>query len=316
MSSNTVHVSNIASNTSKSDLSNFFSFCGKITSLSLTPSSGKSDSPLSATVTFERESAAKTAVLLDGTPLKESSLSVKAASNIDEIAGSHLGQNSDIGPDGEIPQENKPRSAIFAEYLASGYVLGDAVLERGIELDKKHGLTAKFASYLTSALQAFDSRTHASDTAKSMDNQYHLTEKAMGAKSSLARYFEKALETGAGNKLRQFYVSSEKQALDIHNEARRLAELKLQQKRQSQEMNSSKTLDGHPFVEPENTTCACGGEENNCGCVDGKCGCAGCGKAGSSAKNEAESKASVTGQFEHAFQDIKGTAQDVVPEKS
>jgi RNA recognition motif-containing protein len=312
MTSTTVHVSNIAPSTTESDLSNFFSFCGKITNLSLTPMGGTEKSPLSATITFERDSAAKTAVLLDGTPLKESPLAVKPAHSIDEIAGSNLATSGDAVLDGEIPQESKPRAAIFAEYLASGYVLGDTVLERGIELDKKHGLTTKFASYLTSALQAVDNTTHASDKAKSMDNQYHLTEKAMGAKQSLARYFEKALETGPGNKLRQFYASSEKQVLDIHNEAKRLAELKLQKKRQSQEFGSS-TYDGHPFVDSDSTTCSCGGSASNCPCPPEKCHCTGCPKSNSSAKHEAEGKASTTGQFQHAFYDIKGTAQDVVP---
>lgn len=311
-SSTTVQVTNIAPNTTEADLSNFFSFCGKITKLSLTPCTGDESSRLSATITFERDSAAKTAVLLDGTSLNESPLSVKPTQSIDELAGSRLAPSGDIGPDGEILQESKPRSAIFAEYLASGYVLGDTVLERGIELDKKHGLTAKFASYLTSAIQAFDNTIHASDTAKSMDNQYHLTQKAMEAKSSLARYFEKALETGPGNRLRQFYTSSEKQALDIHNEAKRLAELKLQQKRLSQDLGSS-TLDGRPFVEPEITTCSCGGEAGKCSCQPGKCGCAGCEMPGSSAKKEAENKASTVGQFEHTFQDIKGAAKDIAP---
>jgi RNA recognition motif-containing protein len=315
MSSTTVHVSNIHPSTTDFELVNFFTFCGKIVSHSLTPSSGAENAPLSATITFERESAAKTAVLLDGTPLKESSLSVKPAQTIDEISGSNLTQGGDIGPDGEIPQENKPRSAIFAEYLASGYVLGDTVLERGIELDKKHGLTATFANYLTSTLHVVDSKTRASDTAKSMDNQYRLTDKAISAKNSLARYFEKALDTGPGNKLRQFYTTSEKQVLDIHNEARRLAELKSQKKSQGQEKGGS-TLNGRPYVEADTTTCACGGDASNCGCEPGKCACIGCNKLGMSAKKEAESKASTTEYFNPTFRDTKQAAQDVSAEKS
>lgn len=306
MSSTTVHVSNIAHDTTESDLKAFFSFCGKITSLSVTPSGG--NPILSATINFEREAAARTAVLLDGTPLGDSLLSVKSARSIDELAGSNLAQSADDTTDGEIPQESKPHSTIFAEYLAAGYALGDAVLERGIELDKKHGLTNKFASYLTSTLQALDNKTHASDTARSMDNQYNITEKAMGAKSSLARYFEKALETGPGNTLLQFYTTNEKRALDIHNEAKRLAELKLQKKRQSQELGSS--ADGHPFVGPDKTTCGCAGNASKCGCEPGKCACADCDKS----KDEASNKSGMAGQFQHAFQDIKQTAQDVAPE--
>lgn len=313
MSSSAVHVSNIAPTTTKNDLLHFFSFCGEIINLSVSPADSSENSPLKATILFKREEASKTAVLLDGTPLKNSPLSVVPAQSIDELAGSHLASSGAVGPDGDIPQESKPLSAIFAEYLAAGYVIGDTVLERGIEFDKKHSLSNKFASYLTSVLHTLDNTTHASDTAKSMDNQYLISQKAMEAKSSFQRYFEKVLETGPGNKLRNFYASSEKQVKDIHNEAMRLAELKMQKKRLSQDLGSS-SQEGRPFVEPDVTTCACAGVAANCPCPPGKCGCAGCSKPGPTAKNEAENKASTTGQFEHAFQDIKGTAQDVAPE--
>jgi RNA recognition motif-containing protein len=311
MTASTVHVSNIAHTTSEKEVSNFFSFCGKITSISLTPSSDKPDAPLSATITFERDAAAKTAVLLDGTPLNNTPLQVSPAQSIEEIAGSHLAPSGDLGPDGEIPQENKPAPAVMAEYLAAGYVLGDSVLQKGIELDKKHQLTTKFASYLTNTLQSIDSKVHATDRAKAADSQYHVTEKARSATSSLTRYFEKALGTGTGQRVRKFYETSEKQVLDIHAEAKRLAELKTQKKRQSQELGS--TADGKPFVAPDQTTCACGGEAGSCSCEPGKCACAGCSKAG--AKAEAEAKAGPTGQLEHAYQDVKGTAQDAATEK-
>jgi hypothetical protein len=65
MTAATVHVSNIAPGTSERDVTNFFSFCGKITNISVTPTTSDPNSPLSATITFERETAAKTAVLLE-----------------------------------------------------------------------------------------------------------------------------------------------------------------------------------------------------------------------------------------------------------
>jgi RNA recognition motif-containing protein len=61
MSANTVHVKNISSATSEKEVKDFFSFCGKISNLEITPS-GETQS---ATVTFEKETAAKTALLLD-----------------------------------------------------------------------------------------------------------------------------------------------------------------------------------------------------------------------------------------------------------
>jgi len=304
----TVHVSNIAPGTSEGDVSKFFSFCGKIDSISLTPSSGTADAPLSATITFERESAASTAVLLDGSPLNNQPIAVSAAHSIDEIAGSHLAPSGDIGPDGEILQENKPRAAVMAEYLAAGYNIGDRVLQKGIDFDKKSAFTTKFASYLTNTFNTIDSKVHVTEKAKAAEAQYHITEKAANATTDLQRYFEQVLGTPTGQKVRHFYQAGAEQVLDIHKEAKRLADLK---KRQSRGLGA--TADGKPFVSPDRTTCACGGDAGACECEPGKCACAGCSKAG--AKAEAQSKAGATGQLQHAFEDVKGTAQDVTTEK-
>ncbi|KAI7323558.1 hypothetical protein KC315_g8478, partial [Hortaea werneckii] len=63
----TVHVKGISSQTSEKEIRDFFSFCGKIQSLSVTPESSDANSTQSASVTFEKETAAKTALLLDNT---------------------------------------------------------------------------------------------------------------------------------------------------------------------------------------------------------------------------------------------------------
>lgn len=312
----TVHVSGIAAGTPERDVSSFFSFCGTINSITLTPSSGAADAPLSATITFERESAAKTAVLLDGTPLNEKPLTVTAAHNIDDIAGSHLAPSGDIGPDGEILQENKPRTAVMAEYLAAGYTIGDSVLQKGIDFDRKTSFTSKFASYVTNAFNAVDSRVHVTEKAKAADSQYHLTQKAANATAGLQRYFEHALGAGPVQKVRDFYHAGAVHVLDIHNEAKRLADLKNQKKRQSQgEENLGATADGKPFTAPDQTMCACGGEAAKCGCEAGKCACAGCAKADAGAEAEAEAKAGPAGQLQHVHEDVKGTAQDAAVEK-
>ncbi|CCX33339.1 hypothetical protein FPQ18DRAFT_322469 [Pyronema domesticum] len=264
MTGSTVHVKNIASSTTETELTNFFSFCGKITAHTLTPESGAPDSPLSATITFNSPSAASTAVLLDGTPLNHVPLQVTAAHSIEEIAGSHLAPTAAIGPDGEIPQEAKPRSTIFAEYLASGYLIGDTALHKGIELDKKHQITPKFAGALTSAFNFVENKLGATQRARAVNEQYHVTEKAWGFTGGLARYFEKALDNPTGQKVRHFYESSEKQILDIHTEAKRLAELKKEKRRSrsgSQEAGFA---------------CSCPGITGECSCEPGSCKCEGC----------------------------------------
>jgi len=222
MSSATVHVKNISHLTSEKEVRDFFSFCGKITNLTVTPTSADPESTKSAAVTFEKDTAAKTALLLDNTQLGPNSVQVSGAAGLDELASGQTSTDANQRGDGELDQEDKPRSRIIAEYLAHGYVVGDHAVQKAIELDKKHGFSHRF----TAALHNFESKYHATDKAKSMDSTYGVTEKANAGWRSLSHYFEKALGTPTGQRVRLFYSQSEKQALDIHNEARRLANLR------------------------------------------------------------------------------------------
>lgn len=220
--STTVHVKGISHETTEKEVKDFFSFCGKINSISVTPESDIAESAKSATVTFEKETAAKTALLLDNTQLGKSQVHVSTASTIDDVAAKAGAAVSSTLGDDHISQEDKPRSRIVAEYLAYGYVLSDQVISQAIALDNKHGVSSRF----TAALQGFDQKYKATDTARSVDTKYGVTDKALGAWGGLNSYFEKALGTPTGQKLRQFYIQGDKQVRDVHNEARRLADLK------------------------------------------------------------------------------------------
>ena len=268
--STTVHVAGISSQTSEKEVRDFFSFCGKITSLSVTPSSDDVDASKSAAVTFEKETAAKTALLLDNTQLGSSQVHVTTASGIDDIA-SKAGNATTTESD-DISQEDKPRSRIVAEYLAHGYVLGDNVLQKAIQLDNQHGYSNRF----TQALSNFDSKTKASDRAKSIDQSYGVSNTAMGAWSGLTSYFEKALSTPTGQKVRDFYVQGDRQVRDIHSEARRLADLKA-----GKTSNAPENISG-----TDKTVCKCGGSEGACPCEPGHCACTNCAKSSDSAVSE------------------------------
>ncbi|CDM27719.1 hypothetical protein DTO013E5_4431 [Penicillium roqueforti] len=223
MANSTVHVSGISSTTSEKEVRDFFSFCGKIVTLSITPVSGEADAPKSATVTFEKEAAAKTALLLDQTQLGTSAVHVEATHNIEEIGGSHVTDaETEAREEEHIAQEDKPRSRIVAEYLAHGYVVSDNAIMKAIALDKKHGVSHRF----TTALTNFDKKYNATERAKGIDNDYQISTKAANGWRGLSSYFEKALESPSGQKLRDFYVQTDKQVRDIHAEARRLADLK------------------------------------------------------------------------------------------
>merc|ERR1711939_1244124 len=186
--SSVVHVSGISSSTSEKDVRDFFSFCGKISDLKIEDDSKTEAGPTKkATVTFEKETAAKTALLLDSTQLGPAQIHVTSGTSTGEAtkaAGDH--EHDDV------PQEEKPRSRIFAEYLAHGYVISGKAIERALALDQQHGVSNR----------------------------------ANAAWGGLASYFDKAINTPTGQKLRTFYEQGNKQVMDVHNEARHLANLK------------------------------------------------------------------------------------------
>ncbi|KAK7418190.1 Protein vip1 [Neonectria magnoliae] len=211
----TVNVKNIAPATSDGEIKDFFSFCGKISDLKVT-TEGETKS---ADVTFEKETAKKTALLLHNTQLGSNQLSVTSAGG--DVDDAPYTKNGDRDTD-EITQEEKPRARIFAEYLAHGYVVGDAAIQSAIELDAKHKVSSSFLT----TIQNLDKKYHATDRAKATDQSYGLTQRASSFILGLNSYFEKAAHTPTGKKIAQFYETGSRQVQEVHAEARRLAELK------------------------------------------------------------------------------------------
>lgn len=173
-----------------------------------------------------------------------------------------------VAPD-NVDQEDKPRSRILAEYLAHGYTVSDKAIERAIALDKQHGMSSRF----TQALKNFDAKYKASEKAQGIDSKYGVSEKAAAGWQSMNSYFEKAISTPSGQKVRSFYADGSKQVLDVHQEARRLADMKTA--KPTPEQAEMETVEG-----TGNTKCNCGGATAKCPCADGKCACAGCEHSG------------------------------------
>lgn len=167
-------------------------------------------------------------------------------------------------PGDDIAQEDKPRSRIFAEYLAHGYVMSDKAIERALALDQQHGVSNRF----TTALTQFDQKYKASEKAQAVDQKYGLSARAGQGWRGLTSYFDKASETPTGQRIRAFYTEGQRQVLDVHNEARHLASLKT---------GKGGDLNLHN-VEGNRTACNCGAEAGICKCAPGTCACSSCAK--------------------------------------
>jgi hypothetical protein len=165
----------------------------------------------------------KTALLLNNTQLGSNHISVTSSSATTDDNG-HADTKVERDSD-EITQEEKPRARILAEYLAHGYVVGDAAIERAIELDTKHNVSNRFLT----TIQNIDQKYHATDRAKAADTSYGISQRANTFLTGVGSYFEKASSHPTGKKIARFYTDSSRQVQDIHAEARRLADLKKQE---------------------------------------------------------------------------------------
>lgn len=66
-------------------------------------------------------------------------------------AGGEEPINNTAETDKEInpAQENKSVSHVTAELLASGYILTESVVAKGVEFDEKHGVSSRMGGYLS-----------------------------------------------------------------------------------------------------------------------------------------------------------------------
>lgn len=233
--------SNIPETTELSKIEHFFSFCGKISRVQEYELS-KVPGEQCVQVVFANPSAVATALLLNGAELDGKPVTVREFNdgNIPHEGtriGGHPGEIAErqglVAPsegvhdekkdeDADIEQEHKPKSAIFAEYLSQGYVLGDQLVSKAVDYDKQHGFTDKFTQFvgdLDKKYKLHDKSAQLEQTQKNIDTKY-------GISSSLSKYFERAQNTQLGSKITEFYTKSVEDARQVHEEAKRLAELK------------------------------------------------------------------------------------------
>lgn len=205
---------------------------------------------------------------------------VTSAKSIDQLAGDKSTSAAQTETS-DLEQEDKPRARIAAEYLAHGYVLSDQVIERALALDRQHGVSTRFQK----TLQDFDGRLKVSENAQKIDEKYGLSQRANAMWGGMNSYFEKALGTPSGQKVRQFYEQGNKQVLDVHNEARHLANLKSQKSGAAGVTPESAHMEK---LDSGRTKCNCGGNTGSCPCAPGTCACSSC------AKNPDEKSTSVS----------------------
>jgi len=195
-----VEVRNISPNANDKTVSDFFSFCGKITKLFLDKEEGKETSR--AVVEFETESAAKTALLLTNAlivdrPITVSSFPPKEV-QVQQVApvGTPVPPEKIIHRDfGGVHDDDRSKTSVVASMLASGYVLATDALAKAKHYDDEHNITLQLkvgVEQLKVKAHELDQtygisekaaavKLQATEKAKQMDEEYKISEKASNA---------------------------------------------------------------------------------------------------------------------------------------
>lgn len=239
-----VIASNIPSSISYEKLQEFFSFCGSIKTINLI---SKGEKTLSYEIQFQLEKALTTALLLNDAELDGVSISVEEQKGDSPpkygesgpakiVTDNKIQDESTTTGDSkydDISQEEKPKYAIMAQLLAAGYQVSDNLIERAITVDKEKGYSTKFKSFLADLDSKYIHSDQPDSTANRGINKAQSTFNDLATSfnnssylSRLSQYFEKAANHPYGIKINKFYQSLAKDVREVHEEAKRLTELR------------------------------------------------------------------------------------------
>jgi len=209
-----VTVTNISPSANEKTVSDFFSFCGKITKLFLKKEEGKDTS--AAIIQFETESAAKTALLLTNALIVDRPITVSPYGAIPTTTPTPIpttttpmpypspvtmttDPGSQIPPEnitkrdyGDVPDDQRSKTSVVASLLAAGYVLANDALEKAKTIDEKHNLSTRAKATVDQIKvkvneidvqygisdKATAMKNSVTETAKKLDSDYKISEKA------------------------------------------------------------------------------------------------------------------------------------------
>ncbi|XP_004503329.1 binding partner of ACD11 1 isoform X2 [Cicer arietinum] len=186
----TVKVSNVSVATTEKDIKEFFSFSGDIQFVEI---QRETESTKTAYVTFKSTQGADTAVLLTGSNIANSSVTITPVENY------HLPPEA-IPSSPQTPAAVKKAEEVVSTMLAKGFVLGKDALKRAKSFDERHHLLSNASATVAS----IDRKIGLSDKlsigtaivnekVREMDEKFQVSEKT---KSAIAVAEQKASDAG------------------------------------------------------------------------------------------------------------------------
>jgi len=172
---NRVLVQNLNPQATEQSLRDFFSFCGKITSLQLVRSEGEESAK--AIVTFESKAEAGTALLLTNAILVDRVITITPYYEMDSATNGILGTNTQV-------QQIPFNTSTVSNVLADGVILGESLVKSAKQLSDEYHIMDS----IKGRVQSIDDQYHVQETlksiadkAKEMDDKYRLKDTALAA---------------------------------------------------------------------------------------------------------------------------------------
>jgi len=142
-------VTNIAPAATEKTVTDFFSFCGKISRLSLRRAVA-ADGSHEAVVSFETESAAKTALLLTSALIIDRPIVVapyvQSATLLTDVPlpGETITSGDNIQNKAfAVPDDQRTKTSVVASMIAAGYMLGVDSVAKAKDYDERHSISAQ-----------------------------------------------------------------------------------------------------------------------------------------------------------------------------
>ncbi|KAJ1983090.1 Protein vip1 [Dimargaris verticillata] len=234
-----VYVTGIALEATETAVKDFFTFCGRIQQFQLRPAvTGKSQEAL---VEFEKDSAAKTAVLLSNAMIAEQPIEVKYYYDTfnapsptvpsQSPAQEHTHDTDQFVQNRDLSQEEKPKTSIVQEIVASGYLLSEKIMAKAHEYDTRYGLSTKALSLLGQAKQGastLDQKLKVSENIKQIDEKYKIQD-------TVTNLTNQALSSTAGQRVSSALQQAKEQGTRAYQDGVKLAEERKQQQQREAE---------------------------------------------------------------------------------
>lgn len=229
-----VRVFNLTASSEEQVVKDFFRFCGKIDDFAMIKTEdGKSAEAL---ICFEKEGAAKTALMLTNATIGDRMIKVEPyyKDEVTEASTSEAKPTTESTRSTESNETSANGQTAFttSNYLSTlwttGLQISQTVLQGAKALDSTFGISAQAAAYMEKAKEEtikLDQKYQVTERATEFDSKLGIREKLTQAVSTATVLGKQALETEQGKKVHGYYEKAISTAAELKEEAIRAINL-------------------------------------------------------------------------------------------